>query len=111
MPELNQGVNGKEIMPGGLAAVPTSITNLTAKKALVKAIVVFNSSGGSLNLTIRNGGVTDTIILTKAIGTLDYIVIPSGMVSDADGILFPSGISWLASGSGLIGQVIGTTLI
>lgn len=106
MQNYTRGLDGKEIRPTGFGAVPTSAADLVATgvRAKVMAIYVFNNTAGALTLTLSSGGGSTTYaVISCAANALTKLEF-------SEGGLFPSGLRWVASGSGLLADVIGFTV-
>jgi hypothetical protein len=103
MLNFTRGVDGREIAPSGITAVPTGAADLvpTGKKVKLMAIYVFNNTAGALNLTLSNGGGATTYMVKSCpandLTKLEFV----------EGCIFPSGLRWVASGSGLLADVVG----
>jgi len=103
---FHRGIRGPAISNTSVGAIPAAATQVTDKRAVVDAFFLSNPTAGALDVTIRDGGTTGTIVMviTVAAKTAGFYPIYAGEAP----LVFPNGISWNAASSGMFGEVIGT---
>ncbi len=85
-----------------LAAVPTSSTAVFTSTTCVIAILMNNTTGSPVTVTVTdNAGTPINDILTFSIPANSQLVQP------LYGIAFSSGVKWAASGAGVTGGAVG----
>src|SRR5689334_9806740 len=98
-----RGMSGTKEIGNGLVAVPTSATDLTTTDSWINQIVLVNTTGGSLTVTItdkQGSPLTLVPTVSLAANTLYVTVFPFA-------IKMTSGITWSASGAGITGEIFG----
>ena len=93
---------GNTVASQALAAVPTSATVVFSATTCVVAIVMNNTTGASLTVTVTdNAGTPINDVLTFSIPANSQLIQP------LYGMAFTSGVKWTASGAGVTGGAIG----
>jgi len=92
---------GNTVFSQPLAAVPTSATAVATSTSCVQAIVLNNTNGTAVTVTVSdNAGTPINDILTFSIPGNSQLIQPLW------GVQFTSGIKWNASGSGVTGAIL-----
>lgn len=93
----------------GMVAVPhAALTDLSTATLWVDQIIVANTTAGALTITIQDKQSTPRALFTTVSIAANSTYVVNLVTSDRDGGLkFTSGISWRASGAGLVGSVRG----
>jgi hypothetical protein len=93
---------GNTVASQALAAVPTSATVVFSATTCIQAIVMNNTTGASLTVTVTdNAGTPINDVLTFSIPANSQLIQP------LYGMAFTSGLKWTASGAGVTGGAIG----
>jgi hypothetical protein len=93
---------GNTVASQALAAVPTSATVVFSATTCVIAVVMNNTTGASLTVTVTdNAGTPINDVLTFSIPANSQLIQP------LYGMAFTSGVKWTASGAGVTGGAIG----
>lgn len=104
-------LSGKRIagpyeLMSGMRAVPTSLTQVTAKDSVVYQIVVANITTGALSFLVQDQQSTPgQIVPTISLAANTLSVIPYG-----EGVACPSGIKWQAGGAGIQAEIYGSSV-
>ncbi len=104
---MDRGRENKPLSVTGLAAIPTSATAVTATPCKLLAAYLSNPTAGAVDVTFRAGGTGGTVVAVIAVAAKSCAVFPPS--SGGDGLMFPSGFSWNASGSGMFGEIVAGT--
>lgn len=92
----------KKEMKTGLVAVPTSLGTLATVDVLVDQLYLRNTSAGSLTVNVCDrSGTPKCVIDTGQTITAGQIL----MFTWPKGEMFRSGLTWVASGSGIVGSI------
>lgn len=93
---------GNTVFSQALAAVPTSATAVATSSTCVQVILLNNTTGSSVTVTVSdNAGTPVNDILTFAIPANSQLIQPLW------GVQFTSGIKWNASASNVTGAILG----
>lgn len=90
----------KKELKTGLMDVPTSTGTLATVNVLADQVTLYNSSAGSLTVSLCDRQVSPKCVIDSRLsltaGQVAIIVWPKGE-------LFKSGLTWVASGAGIVG--------
>jgi len=93
---------GNTVASQALAAVPTSPTVVFSATTCLEAVVMNNTTGAPLTVTVTdNAGTPINDVLTFSIPANSQLIQP------LFGVAFTSGMKWTASGAGVTGAAIG----
>ena len=99
--DINRSALPRDINTGNVS-VPTSLTPVTSVDSEVWLINVSNPTAGSLNFTVKDSAGNAIIPTVPIAANSETLAVYNGTGLPAAG-----GVSWQASGSGLIGCIRG----
>lgn len=95
-----RGAGAYEVARGGIAAVPTTHAALSTTRTVLYGLYIDNPTAGALDFSLKNGALSTIYkVITVAAKSSVALDFPCGNV-------FPAGIGWLASGSGMFADVV-----